>query len=77
MTTQINVVKRSYEFTNDEQKVLILALSCQLTDLTQRIRRARELGRLDLANQLSLRYRANEQLLDELYKNTDFKPAGF
>lgn len=77
MTTNTELVKRSYEFTNDEQKVLILALSCQLTDLTQRIRRARELGRLDLANQLSLRYRANEQLLDELYKNTDFKPAGF
>lgn len=77
MTTNTELVRRSYEFTNDEQKVLILALSCQLTDLTQRIRRARELGRLDLANQLSLRYRANEQLLDELYKNTDFKPAGF
>lgn len=77
MTTQINVVKHSYEFTDDEQKVLILALSCQLTDLTQRIRRARELGQLDMANQLSLRYKANEQLLDEFYKNTDFKPAGF
>lgn len=77
MSTQINVVKRSFEFTNDEQKVLILAINCQLTDLTQRIRRARELGRLDIVNQLSLRYKSNEYLLDMLYRKTDFKPSGF
>lgn len=34
MNTNAELVKRSYEFSNDEQKILILALSCQLTDLT-------------------------------------------
>ncbi|MFB5458279.1 hypothetical protein ACE40W_22755 [Enterococcus avium] len=77
MNTNTEIVKRSYDFSNDELQILSLSLGAELGRLEKLIQSYKELDETEKLRSLVIKHRNTEKLYLEIAGKTDFRFASY